>query len=70
MDTPVPQVVEEFTEVFKVFFQDRVQQRMVEQIIETPAVSLAEEIVEAPKIQTQGELIYCLNAELHRGAHR
>ena len=32
-------------EVFKVS-QDRVQQRIVEQIIETPAISLAEKIVE------------------------
>ena len=35
---------EELVEAFKVFFQDRVQQRIVEQIAETPAVSLTEEI--------------------------
>ena len=37
---------EELVEAFKVFFQDRVQQRIVEQITETSAVSLAEEIME------------------------
>ena len=49
VDIPVPQVVEELVEVFKVFFQDRVQQRIVEQIIETPAISLVEKIVKVPK---------------------
>ena len=37
---------EELVEDFKVFFQHRVQQRIVERITETPAVSLAEEIME------------------------
>ena len=37
---------EELVEAFKVFFQDRVQQRIVEQITEIPTVSLAEEIME------------------------
>ena len=36
-----PDTEEELVEAFKVFFQDRVQQRIVEQITETPAVSLA-----------------------------
>ena len=40
-----PDTEEELVEAFKVFFQDRVQQRIVEQITETPAVSL-EEIME------------------------
>ena len=38
VDIPVPQVAEEFVEVFNVFSQSRVQQRIVEQITETPAV--------------------------------
>ena len=38
--------------VFRVFSQDRIQQRTVEQTI--PATSLAEMIVEVPVIQTQG----------------
>ena len=46
--TPVPEVVEELAEASKVFFQDRVQQRFGEQIIETPAFSLDEKIVEMP----------------------
>ena len=50
MDIPVPQV-----EVSKVLTQDRIQQRFVEQTIETAAISLAEKIVEVPVIQTQGK---------------
>ena len=37
------------------FPQDRVHQRFVEQIIEAPAISLAEQIVEVPVIQMQGK---------------
>ena len=59
-DIPVSQVVEEFAVVSEVFFQNRVQQRIVQQITETPTVSLAEEIVEAPKVQMQEEIICCL----------
>ena len=55
VDVPVPQVVEELMEVSHVFLQDRVHQRLVEQIIEAPAISLAEQIVEVPVIQMQGE---------------
>ena len=39
---------EELIETFKVFVQDRVQQRMVEQTTETPATSLAEETIDIP----------------------
>merc|ERR1719383_678998 len=39
-------------EVSKDFAQDRIQQRAVEQIIENPANSVAEMIVEVPVIQT------------------
>ena len=46
MDIPVPEVTEEIIEMFNVLSQDRVQQRIVEQINETPAVSLAEEVTE------------------------
>ena len=42
-------------EVFKVFPQDRIEQHSVEQIIETPAFSLAEKIVEMPVTQTREE---------------
>ena len=49
---PVPQDVKELMVVFRVFSQDRIQQRTVEQTI--PATSLAEMIVEVPVIQTQG----------------
>ena len=48
MRFPVPQVVEELAEISKVFSLDRVQQRSVEQDIETPAISLVEKIVEMP----------------------
>ena len=58
MNAPVPQVTEEIIETFNVLSQDRVQQRNVEQITETPAVSLAEEAVEAPKAQTQEKRIH------------
>ena len=52
-DIPVPQVVKELVKVSEVFFQDRVQLRFGGQIIETPAISLAEKIVEVPVIQTE-----------------
>ena len=41
-------------EVSRVFHQDRIQQRLVEQTDETPDISLAEKIVEKPVTQTQG----------------
>ena len=44
VDAPVPQVVEELAESFKVFSQDRIQQRAVEQTIENTANSIAEMI--------------------------
>ena len=50
VDAPVPQTVKELTEVSKVFSQDGIQQRIVEQTI--PATSLVEMIVEVPVIQT------------------
>ena len=48
-----PQDVEEPAEFFKASSQNRVQQRFGGQIIEPPAISLAEKIVEVPVIQTQ-----------------
>ena len=53
VDILVPQDVEEPAEFFKASSQDRVQQRFGGQIIQTPAISLAEKIVEVPVIQTQ-----------------
>ena len=50
VDIPVPQAVEELAEVSRVFSQDGIQQRAIEQT--TPATSLAEMIVEVPVIQT------------------
>ena len=55
VDILVPQDVEEPAEFFKASSKDRVQQRFGGQIIETPAISLAEKIVEVPVIQTQEE---------------
>ena len=52
-DTPVPRDVEEPAEFFKAFSQDRVQLRFGGQIIENPAIPLAEKIVELPVIQTE-----------------
>ena len=51
VDAPVPQAVEELAEVSKVFSQDRIQQRIVEETI--PAIPLAEKIVELPIIHTK-----------------
>ena len=51
VDAPVPQAVEEPAEVSRVFSQDGIQQRSVEQSSETPATSLAEMIVEVLVIQ-------------------
>ena len=53
VDIPVPQVAEEFIEAFNVFSQSLAQQRIVEQITETPAASHDEETMEAPKTQMQ-----------------
>ena len=52
VDAPVPQAVEELAEVFRCFSQNRIQQRAVELIIENPANSIVEMIVEMPVIQT------------------
>ena len=52
VDASIPQAVEELTEVFRVFSQDRIQERTVEHFI--PANSLAETIVVVPVIQMQG----------------
>ena len=50
-DTSVPQDVEEPAEFFKAFSQDRVQLRFGGQIIENPAIPLAEKIVEVPSFR-------------------
>ena len=47
------ETVEELAEASKNFSQDKVQQRFWEQTIETPAISLAEKIVEMPVTRTQ-----------------
>ena len=57
-DTPVPQAVEELTEVFRVFSKDRIQQRIVEQII--PVIPLAEKIDELLVIQTRQSVNACV----------
>ena len=49
----VPQAVKELVEVSEVFPQDRSQQYFLEQINETPDVSLAEKVFERPVTQTQ-----------------
>ena len=49
----VPQDVKELVEVSEVFPQDRSQQYFLEQINETPDVSLAEKVFERPVTQTQ-----------------
>ena len=51
-------------EVFKVFPQDRIQQRLVEQTIETPDITLAEKIVEGPVTQTQGKTQLVVNTSV------
>ena len=56
------QITGELVEGFNVFSQSRVQQQIVEPIVETPAVSLAE-IVEASKAQMQEEITYCLKED-------
>ena len=55
-DTPVPQDVEEPAEFLKAFSQDRVQ------LLENPAVPLAEKIVELPVIQTEEKTQQGVNA--------
>ena len=55
-DTPVPQDVEEPKEFLKAFSQDRVQ------LLENPAIPLAEKIVELPVIQTEEKTRQGVNA--------
>ena len=52
-DILVPQDVEEPAEFSKISSQDRVQLRFGGKIIETPATSLAEKVIEIPVIQTE-----------------
>ena len=52
--------MEELAEGFRVFSQDRIQQRIVEQT--TPAIPLAEKIVELPVIQTEEKTRQGVNA--------
>ena len=56
-DTPVPQDVEEPAEFFKAFSQDRVQLRFRGQIIENPAITLAEKIIEMPVTQFTDKVV-------------
>ena len=57
-DTPVPQDVEEPAEFLKAFSQDRVQ------LLENPAIPLAEKIVELLVIQTEGTTQRGVNAHV------
>ena len=66
-DISVPQDVEEPAEFFKAFSQDRVQLRFGGQIIENPAISLAEKIVELPVIQTEEKTQQGLNMCVRSG---
>ena len=59
VDAPVPQTVKELTEVFKVFSQDRIQQRAIEQT--TPAIPLVEKTVEMPDTRTQDKTQHVVN---------
>ena len=54
VDAPVPQAVEELAEVSRVFSQDRIQQRAMEQT--TPAISLAGKIVECLSLGKRNRL--------------
>ena len=58
------QVEEELVEVSKVFPQDKVQQRFVEQTIETPAISLAVKIVEVLVIRTKEKTQQVVNTHV------
>ena len=65
VDAPVPQAVEELAEVFMVFSQDRIQQRAVEQTIDTLATSLAEKmIVEVPVVRMPDKTQHVANAHV------
>ena len=66
VDVPIPQVVEELVEVFKVSPQDKIEQHSVEQTIETPAFSLAEKIVEMLVTQTQEKTRQVANTHVQR----
>ena len=55
-DIPVLQVAEELVEVSKVFPEGRIEQRFAEQTIDTPALFLAENVVEMLVTQTQEKI--------------
>ena len=60
----VPQVAEQDTEVPKTSSRNRTSQRSVEQIIETPSISLAGKMVEMP-VQKQQKTRQVMNTHVH-----
>ena len=64
VDAPVPQTVKKLTEVSKVFSQDRIQQCVVEQTIEDPAIPLVEKTVEMPVIRTKEKTQHVVNTHV------
>ena len=61
---PVPQAVEELVEASKAFYQNRVQQSSMEQIIVNPTISLAEKTVEMPDTQTRDKTQHVVNTHV------
>ena len=64
LDVLVPDMVEQLVKLPNTEPQDRVRQRFVEQTDETPDFSLAENIVEGPVTQTQGETQQAVNTRV------
>ena len=64
VDAPVPQTVKELTEVSKVFSRNRIQQRVVEQTIEDPAIPLVEKTVEMPVIRKKEKTQHVVNTHV------
>ena len=65
VNNPVSQNVVELVEVSRVL-QDRIQQRFVEGTDETPAISLAEKIIEKLVTQTQGKTQQVVNTRVQQ----
>ena len=60
LDVSVPEIVESPT----IVFQDRIQQRTLEQTIANPAISLVEETVEMPVIRTKEKTQHVVNTHV------
>ena len=60
VDVPVPQSVEESVEVIKAISQERISERICEQMMDEPVPQAMGEIVEAFELIPQERVEYCV----------